>query len=59
MTDNMLWLQDKIKDNPKVKILSHSVFPDLDTVEVLYNYAKGKGVIGNKWNLVTGIFRDI
>jgi protein SCO1/2 len=51
MTDNMLWLQDKIKVNPKVKILSHSVFPDLDTVEVLYNYAKGKGVIGN--------FRDI
>ena len=35
MTDNMVWLQDKIKDNPKVKLLSHSVFPDEDTVEVL------------------------
>jgi protein SCO1/2 len=59
MTDNMLCLQDKIKDNPKVKLLSHSVFPDLDTVEVLYKYAKFKGFIGNKWNLVTGNFRDI
>ncbi|MFY7936321.1 MAG: SCO family protein, partial [Flavobacterium sp.] len=33
MTDNMVWLQNKIKDNPKVKLLSHSVFPDEDTVE--------------------------
>ena len=59
MTDNMVWLQDKIKDNPKVKLLSHSVFPDEDTVEVLKNYAKEKGVIDSKWNLVTGDQREI
>jgi protein SCO1/2 len=59
MTDNMVWLQNKIKDNPKVKLLSHSVFPDEDTVEVLKKYAKEKGVIDEKWNLVTGNQKEI
>jgi protein SCO1/2 len=59
MTDNMVWLQDKIKNNPKVKLLSHSVFPDEDTVEVLKKYAKEKGVIDEKWNLVTGNQKEI
>lgn len=59
MTDNMVWLQDKIKDNPKVKLLSHSVFPNEDTVEVLKKYAKEKGVIDSKWNLVTGNQKEI
>ena len=59
MTDNMAWLQDKIKDNPKVKLLSHSVFPEEDTVEVLKKYAKEKGVIDSKWNLVTGNQNEI
>lgn len=59
MTDNMVWLQNKIKDNPKVKLLSHSVFPDEDTVEVLKKYAKVKGVLDEKWNLVTGNQNEI
>ncbi|SEP92508.1 SCO family protein [Flavobacterium urocaniciphilum] len=59
MTRNMAWLQDKIKDNPKVKLLSHSVFPHEDTVEVLKKYAKEQGVIDSKWNLVTGNQQDI
>ena len=59
MTDNMVWIQNKIKDNPKVKLLSHSVFPDEDTVEVLKKYAKEKGVIDEKWNLVTGNQKEI
>lgn len=59
MTTNMTWLQDHIKDNPKVKLLSHTVFPDEDTVEVLKRYAKERGVIDSKWNLVTGDQREI
>lgn len=59
MTTNMTWLQDQIKDNPKVKLLSHTVFPDEDTVEVLKRYAKERGVIDSKWNLVTGDQREI
>ncbi|MEO4004003.1 SCO family protein [Flavobacterium sp. CAU 1735] len=59
MTTNMAWLQDKIKNNPKVMLLSHSVTPDIDSVPVLKKYALEKGVIDSKWNLVTGDKKDI
>ena len=59
MTDNMVWLQEQIKDNPKVMLLSHSVTPDIDNVDVLKKYAIKKGVIDSKWNLVTGNKKDI
>ena len=59
MGENMAWLQGQIKDNPKVMLLSHTVMPDVDTPEVLKAYAKKKGVIDAKWNLVTGKKEDI
>ena len=59
MTNNMGWLQEQLKDNPKVLLLSHSVTPDIDNVEVLKNYAKGKGVNDTKWNLATGDKKEI
>ncbi|MFC6097524.1 SCO family protein [Flavobacterium qiangtangense] len=59
MGENMAWLQDQIKENPKVKLLSHTVMPDVDTPEVLKAYAQKKGVIDSKWNLVTGKKEDI
>jgi protein SCO1/2 len=59
MTNNMGWLQEQLKNNPKVMLLSHSVTPDIDTVEVLKKYAQEKGVIDSKWNLVTGDKKDI
>lgn len=59
MGDNMVWLQEKIKDLPGVKLLSHTVTPDIDTVEVLKQYAIDKGVDDNVWNLVTGDKKDI
>lgn len=59
MGENMAWLQEQIKNNPKVMLLSHSVMPDIDTPEVLKAYALKKGVIDSKWNLVTGKKEDI
>lgn len=59
MGENMAWLQEQIKNNPKVMLLSHSVMPDVDTPEVLKAYALKKGVIDSKWNLVTGKKEDI
>ena len=59
MTNNMGWLQEQLKNNDKVLFLSHSVTPEIDNVEVLKNYAKEKGVIDGKWNLVTGDKKDI
>ncbi|AWA29208.1 SCO family protein [Flavobacterium magnum] len=59
MTDNMVEVQKAVKNNPKVMLLSHSVFPDQDSVPVLKKYAVEKGVIDSKWNLVTGNKKDI
>lgn len=59
MTDNMVWLQNQIKNNPRVMLLSHSVTPDIDSVPVLKKYALEKGVLDAKWNLVTGDKKDI
>lgn len=54
MTDHMLKIQEKIKDDPEVLLLSHTVFPKTDSVPVLKAYAEEKGVMDKKWNLVTG-----
>ena len=59
MTDNMIWLQNQIKDNDKVKLVSFSVTPDIDSVPVLKKYALEKGIIDAKWNLLTGNKKDI
>ncbi|WP_430614420.1 SCO family protein [Flavobacterium sp. JP2137] len=59
MGDNMVWLQEQIKEMPHVKLLSHTVTPDIDSVPVLKAYAQKKGVIDAKWNLVTGDKKDI
>ena len=40
-------------------LLSHSVTPEIDTVAQLKRYAKKKGVIDKKWNLVTGDKKQI
>lgn len=54
MTDNMVWLQNQLKNYPNVKLLSFSVLPDIDSPEILKKYAIEKGVDDAKWNLVTG-----
>lgn len=59
MTDNMVEIQKAILNNPKVMLLSHTVTPEIDSVAVLKKYALEKGVIDNKWNLVTGDKKDI
>lgn len=59
MTDHMLKIQEKIKDDPEVLLLSHTVFPKTDSVPVLKEYAIEKGVIDEKWNLVTGDKKQI
>ena len=54
MTTNLVEVQKAFLDNPKVKLLSFSVMPDVDSVSVLKEYAKINSVIDSKWNLVTG-----
>ena len=59
MTTNMVEIQKEFLNNNKVKLLSHSVLPDIDEVPVLKIYAKKNGVIDSKWNLVTGNKKEI
>jgi protein SCO1/2 len=54
MTTNLVDVQKAFLDNPKVKLLSFTVMPDIDSVSVLKDYAKLNGVVDSKWNLVTG-----
>ncbi|MCM4162144.1 MULTISPECIES: SCO family protein [unclassified Arenibacter] len=54
MTKNMAAIQDEILNDEEVMLLSHSVTPDIDSVPQLKKYALEKGVVDNKWNLVTG-----
>lgn len=59
MTDHMLILQEKLKNDPNVLLLSHSVIPTADSVAQLKKYALEKGVNDKKWNLVTGDKKQI
>ena len=59
MTMNLAVIQKEIINNPKVMLLSHTVFPETDSISVLKNYAVKNGVIDNKWNLVTGDKKQI
>jgi len=59
MTDHMVKIQEEFKDDPEVLLLSHSVTPEIDSVAQLKKYAEEKGVIDEKWNLVTGDKKQI
>ena len=59
MTTNLAEVQKAIINNPKVMLLSHTVFPETDSVPVLKAYALKNGVIDSKWNLVTGDKKEI
>jgi protein SCO1/2 len=59
MTDHMKEIQQKLQDDPTVKLLSHSVTPEIDSVAQLKKYALEKGVNDAKWNLVTGDKKQI
>ena len=54
MTRNMHVLQDKLKNDDEVLLLSHTVMPEIDSVEVLKKYSKDYNIDDKKWNLVTG-----
>lgn len=59
MTGNMADLQEQLKDDTDVLLLSHSVTPQIDSVAQLKKYALEKGVNDAKWNLVTGDKKQI
>lgn len=59
MTNNMVRIQEAIKNDKNIKLLSFSVTPEIDSVPILKEYALEKGVIDSKWNLLTGDKKEI
>ncbi len=59
MTKNMADIQRRIQNDTLVKLLSHTVTPEIDSVPQLKKYAIEKGVNDTKWNLVTGDKKQI
>ena len=59
MTKNMYQLQEELKNDNQILLLSHTVIPEVDTVEKLKEYAIENNVDDSKWNLVTGDKKQI
>lgn len=54
MSKNMVLVQKAFEKDDSLLILSHSVNPMHDTVEVLKAYAESYGALKNKWHFLTG-----
>ena len=54
MTANLSTVQEAFLADDRISLLSHSVTPEFDDVEILKEYAEEKGVVGEKWHLLTG-----
>ncbi|MEO9964390.1 MAG: SCO family protein [Reichenbachiella sp.] len=54
MKKQMLRVYEKYYDEPQLAILSHTIDPTYDNVEVLSAYAEALGVESTKWHFVTG-----
>ena len=59
MTKNMKDIQNKLIKDSEILLLSHTVFPEIDSVEVLKKYAVENEIIDSKWDLVTGDKKEI
>lgn len=59
MTNNMEKLQNEFLKDERVKLLSISVTPEMDSIPILKSYAKKNGAITTKWNITTGYKKHI
>jgi protein SCO1/2 len=59
MTVQMARVQEVFKNEPRLLLLSHSVTPEIDSVEVLAAYAELHGADPDRWRLLTGPRKQI
>ncbi|MBT8328354.1 MAG: SCO family protein [Desulfofustis sp.] len=59
MKTQMLRVYEKYKDDQRVVLLSHTIDPEHDTVEVLSDYGTRLGIEADRWHLVTGNKEEI
>lgn len=54
MLANLRRIQTAFQDDAHVLLVSHSVMPDVDSTQVLQEYARDNGIVDGKWHLLTG-----
>lgn len=54
MQNNFQALQTQFADDDRVVLVSHTVMPEVDTVQTLFEYGARKGATRGKWYLLTG-----
>lgn len=59
MNQKMGTIQDAFFGNPEFGIASISITPEIDTPEVLKEYAKDKGITHKNWHLLTGKSEEV
>lgn len=55
MKRQMLRVYEATAEMPDVKILSHTIDPEYDTVALLHDFAERLGVESKRWHFVTGV----
>lgn len=58
MTSKMLLLQEEFLNKEEFGIASISITPEIDSQEILKDYAKNQGVIHKNWHLLSGKSED-
>jgi protein SCO1 len=59
MGANFQRIQETYKDEERFHLVSHTVMPEIDTVEVMHAYGERMGAIKGKWHLLTGEKREL
>jgi len=59
MKTQLLRIYDKFAEDDRVRILSHTIDPEYDGINVLKEYAKKLKITTPRWNLLTGKKSDI
>lgn len=59
MGANFQRIQETYKDEDRFQLVSHTVMPEIDTVEVMHAYGERMGAIKGKWHLLTGEKREL
>ena len=54
MTQNLLTIHNQYKEDNKILILSHTVWPEVDKVNVLFKYAEKYKIDYENWRFLTG-----
>ena len=54
MKTQMKRVYDATVNDPDVKLLSHTIDPEYDSVALLHNFAEMLGVTSDRWHFVTG-----